>query len=115
MTGPNNLTYVVHSYDQKEGSYNLLDTSGGLISRLRWHYYCKSQRKKFLNYYLFKTYGPPTHKFMKKFKELPPEAEKQNPSKYSVAKRDTHHGDAKHDAKHDTKQEAKHEEKAPAH
>jgi len=56
----------------------------------------KFQKKKFLNYYLFKTYGPPTYKFMKTFKELPPEAEKQNPQKYSVAKREVHsHGDKK--------------------
>jgi hypothetical protein len=87
MVSSRNLTYIIHAYDEKAVSGNLLDKNGGLISRLRWHYWTKSQTKKFLSYYLFKTWGPPTFKFMKKFKELPGDLEKSNPSKYSVAKR----------------------------
>jgi len=90
MVSSRNLTYVVHKYDQKAESTNLLDAKGGLISRLRWHYWTKNQRKKFLSYYLFKTWGPPTFKIKKTFKELPADLEKANPSKYSVPKREKH-------------------------
>jgi len=83
------LTYIIHGFDQKEVSGNLFGSTIGLISRMRWQYYTRSQKKKFLSYYLFKTYGPPTHKFFKKYKtDLP--VEQSNPSKYSVAKRDSH-------------------------
>jgi sulfide:quinone oxidoreductase len=75
LIGQDRLTYVVQLYDQKPGPMNLLDKSGGIISKFRYLYWAKSQKKEFLNYYLRKTWGPPTHKFMKKFKELTPEKE----------------------------------------
>jgi len=51
--------------------------NGGPIARVRYWYWAKNQKKKFLNYYLAKSYGPPYHKILKTFRELPgsPEAE----------------------------------------
>jgi len=65
--GQNKLTYMVHFYNQVEGKLNLLDKSGGPISVLRYLYWGKMQKKKFLSYYLFKTWGPPYGKIMPRF------------------------------------------------
>jgi hypothetical protein len=64
---------MVHFYNQREGYFNLFDSAGGPISVLRYLYWGKMQKKKFLNYYLFKTWGPPLGKFMKRFSQLPEE------------------------------------------
>lgn len=78
LLGQNTLTYVAHYYDQKEAWHNLLDKNGGPIAIARYYYWGKSQKRKFLGYYLLKSWGPPYHKFKKGFGELPgtPEAEK---------------------------------------
>jgi len=94
MVGHRDLSFVVHFYDQKAGQLNLLGAGGGLgkiFTRLRWHFWTKIQRRRFLSYYLFKTMGPPTFKFLKKFPELPAGVETANPNKYSVVKREVHH------------------------
>jgi len=81
ILGQNKLTYVTHYYDQKPGTFNLLDKNGGIISKARYLYWARSQKKEFLNYYLRKTWGPPYHKIAPKFKELPPEKEAEvNPT-----------------------------------
>lgn len=79
LTGQADLTYVRHYYDNKEASGHLAHKNGGPISRLRYLYWGKPQRKKFQGYYLFKTWGPPYHKFKKTFKELPGGAEPKKP------------------------------------
>ena len=46
---------------------------GGLmtvISYLRYQYWGKRQKKQFLNYYLFKNWGPPFMKKMKTFGKM---------------------------------------------
>jgi sulfide:quinone oxidoreductase len=93
LIGQNKITYVVHLYDQKPGPLNLLDKNGGIISRLRYYYWGRSQKKEFLNYYLFKTWGPPYHKFKKTFKELPAEKEaalNPNSAKFTPIKKGSH-------------------------
>jgi len=69
--GQNTLTYVVHYYNQKTSPFNLLDRNGGLISTIRYYYWGRAQKKKFLGYYLFKSWGPPTFKLKRYFQELP--------------------------------------------
>jgi len=65
---------------------------GGIIARIRYMYWGKAQRRKFLGYYLFKTWGPPYHKFMKKFPELPgsPEEGQSGLGKYFAKKKEAH-------------------------
>ena len=65
--GQNSMTYVEHYYDQKASLLNMLGKNGGLISKIRYYYWGKAQKRKFLGYYLFKTWGPPTFKFKKTF------------------------------------------------
>lgn len=53
--------------------HNLLAGEGGflgLISWLRYLYWAKSQKKKFLQYFLFKNWGPPYYKKMRTFSKL---------------------------------------------
>lgn len=92
ILGQNKLTYVTHHYDQKPGTFNLLDKNGGIISRARYLYWARSQKKEFLNYYLRKTWGPPYHKWYPKYKELPADKEAQvNPqsASYSPVKKES--------------------------
>lgn len=90
LLGQNKITYVVHSYDQNAGKLNLLDKSGGLISTLRYYYWARNQKKKFLGYYLFKTWGPPTFRIKKTFKDTPGGKEAQkDPHGYHAEKRTT--------------------------
>lgn len=42
----------------------------GLVAWLRYLYWAKSQKKKFMQYYLFKNWGPPYYKKMKTFPKL---------------------------------------------
>ena len=67
ILGQNKLTYVEHYYDERPARFHLLDKSGGPISRVRYYYWGKLQKKKFLGLYLFKSWGPPGHKFKKQF------------------------------------------------
>lgn len=68
--GQNRLTYVEHSYEQKPGKFHLLGKNGGIVSNLRYYYWGKMQKKKFLSLYLFKSWGPPGGKFKKQFEPL---------------------------------------------
>jgi hypothetical protein len=43
-----------------------------IVAWIRYLYWAKSQKKKFMQYYLFKNWGPPTYKFMRKFGKLSP-------------------------------------------
>ena len=93
LMGQYTTTYVVHYYNQVEGNsqkliifrlylfiykqfiawHNLLGHQRGVMSIVNWLrylYWAKNQRKKFLQYYLFKNYGPPTYKFMRRFPAL---------------------------------------------
>jgi hypothetical protein len=73
LLGQYTTTYVVHYYNQVEAWHNLLGHQRGVLSIVNWLrylYWAKNQRKKFLQYYLFKNYGPPTYKFMRRFPAL---------------------------------------------
>jgi len=64
-----------------------LAKNGGIIAILRYLYWGKLQRRRFLGYYLFKTWGPPYYRFMRRFKELPPDhpqVKKQNEGKEKI-------------------------------
>lgn len=65
--GQNEMTYVEHYYDGKEGRHHLSGKNGGVISNIRYYYYGKLQKKKFLGLYLFKSWGPPGNKFKTQF------------------------------------------------
>ena len=65
------MTYISHYYHQKETWHNLLGSKGGIIAIVRYLYYAKNQKKKFLDYYLERNKGPPYFKFLPTFKELP--------------------------------------------
>ena len=65
--GQNRMTYVEHYYDQKPARAHLLGQNGGIISSIRYYYYGKLQKRKFLGLYLFKSWGPPGNKFKKQF------------------------------------------------
>ena len=65
--GQNQMTYVETYYDQKPGRHHLSGASRGIISNIRYYYYGKLQKKKFLGLYLFKSYGPPGGKFKQQF------------------------------------------------
>lgn len=73
MMGQYTQTYVVHTYNQQEGWHNLLGGQGGpmtLLAYVRYLYWAKNHKKKFLQYYLFKNWGPPFYKKMKTFPKL---------------------------------------------
>lgn len=65
--GQNRMTYVEHYYDEKNGRHHLSGKNGGVVSNIRYYYYGKLQKKKFLGLYLFKNWGPPGHKFKTQF------------------------------------------------
>lgn len=70
--GQNKMTYMVHYYDQKEGALNLFDKGGYFFAFLRYYFWGKFNKKRFLAFYLHKTWGPPTGKFVKRsFRALP--------------------------------------------
>jgi len=95
LLGQNTLTYITHTYDNKAANFNLIDKSGGLISRLRYYYWAKFQKRKFLGYYLFKTWGPPTFKVMRRFQATPGGKEAQIDPAYKAINRATDaHGEA---------------------
>jgi len=48
-----------------------------IVSWIRYLYWNKSQKKKFMQYYLFKNWGPPSYKLMRKFKKLTAEQREQ--------------------------------------
>lgn len=61
-----------------------------------WNMQWGRNRKKFLDFYLFKTWGPPYHKLKKTFKELPGSPEANAPKqglfdKYFAKKEAAHH------------------------
>jgi len=60
--GQNSLTFAVHYYDQKPGTFNLLGKNGGIIAKLRYSRWAKSQKKAFMGIYLGKNYGPPFYR-----------------------------------------------------
>lgn len=64
------LTFISHTYDKMSTRFNLVDTKGGLISKLRYLNY--SYVFPYINnmYYKFNTFGPPYHLFMKTYPEL---------------------------------------------
>lgn len=55
---------MVHYYDQKAGAMNLFDKGGMFFAFLRYYFWAKFNKKRFLAFYLFKTWGPPTGKFV---------------------------------------------------
>ncbi len=68
-----NVTFVEHTYDKatwKHLNQNPLFTS-------LWEKMWAKKKKKFLDYYLFKTWGAPYYKIKKTFKELPGSPEAQ--------------------------------------
>jgi len=71
--GQNSITFSVHYYDQKASFSNLIDKWGGPISNIRYYFWGKQQKKRIFNWYLKKSWGPPTFKLKRTFrKELPP-------------------------------------------
>eukprot|EP00331_Platyophrya_macrostoma_P019053 CAMPEP_0176467426 /NCGR_PEP_ID=MMETSP0127-20121128/38456_1 /TAXON_ID=938130 /ORGANISM="Platyophrya macrostoma, Strain WH" /LENGTH=407 /DNA_ID=CAMNT_0017860733 /DNA_START=247 /DNA_END=1470 /DNA_ORIENTATION=- len=71
--GQNSLTFSAHYYDQKNSFSHLIDKSGGPISNIRYYVWGKNQKKRIFNWYLKKSWGPPTFKLKKTFrKELAP-------------------------------------------
>jgi len=88
ILGQNTMTFVAHYFDQKAASFNLVGSNGGLLSKLRYYNWAKNQKKKFLGYYLFKTWGPPTFKFKKRFSDPPGGKEAQtDPHGYHATKK----------------------------
>ena len=71
IIGQTRLTYVVHYYDMKPGALNLFDKGGSPLSYLRYYYWGKNMKKKFIQFYLFKNWGPPFYKFKKRFGKTP--------------------------------------------
>jgi NADH dehydrogenase FAD-containing subunit len=55
----NRLTYLIHEYDQRASSANLLDSNGGIIAMLRYYFWAKFHRKRFMSFQLGKSSGPP--------------------------------------------------------
>lgn len=68
---------MIHYYNDVEKNTNLLFKNGGIFARIRYLNYCKTKLKKFLDFYLFKNWGPPYYKLKKSFKELPKEEKKK--------------------------------------
>jgi len=60
------MTYAVHYYDQKEGLLNLFDCHAFFFAYLRYYFWGKLNKKRFLAFYLHKTWGPPTGKYFKR-------------------------------------------------
>jgi len=88
ILGQNQMTFVAHYYDQKPQTGNLVGKNGGIIARLRYYNWAKNQKKKFLGYYLFKTWGPPYGKLKKTFKDSPGGKEAQkDPHGYHAEKK----------------------------
>lgn len=71
ILGQCTMTYVVHYYDGVPGQLNLLDKQGGPVAYLRYLYWGKNMKKKFMQFYLFKNWGPPFYKFKKRFGKTP--------------------------------------------
>ena len=69
--GQNSITYSVHYYDQKASWSNLIDRNGGPISNLRYYFWGKQQKKRIFNWYLKKSWGPPTFKLKRTFRGEP--------------------------------------------
>jgi hypothetical protein len=76
------LTWVQHSYDQKEGWQNLMGTSNPIVATILYQRFSKMTRKSFIGLYLFKSWGPPYGKIKKTFKELPGAAPAKVESKH---------------------------------
>lgn len=66
--GQSAMTFVVHYYDQKPGSANLLGKSGGAIAGFRYSRWAGSQKKAFMGIYLGNSYGPPYYKLPMTFR-----------------------------------------------
>lgn len=55
----NSLTYLIHEYDQRASQANLLDSNSGIVSMLRYYFWSKFHRKRFMAFQLGKSQGPP--------------------------------------------------------
>lgn len=116
--GQNRLTYVEHSYDGAPGRTHLLGKDGGIISNLRYYYWGKLQKRKFLGLYLFKSWGPPGNKFKKQFEPFSVRFNRKLNSIFTklmfwkVAPVDTHGNGNEHGHGH---KEAGHKEVKAAH
>lgn len=90
FTSQSTLCYLAHYYNGV-GSWQNLWQPYGIIGGARYKYWTSQQKKKFLDYYLHKTWGPPYHKFPQWFKELTPEQEakeqEQFIKKFQLAKK----------------------------
>lgn len=94
--GQNSLTYLSQYYD-KPTAFNLLDKSRGPLSRWRYYVWGKGQKRRFLGYYLFKTWGPPFYKLtklMKLLKRFPKRLAEPVPTEPRDAHGHGHHGGA---------------------
>lgn len=79
FTGIDNITYVAHTYGGVGNWQHLKHSNGGLVAGIRYGFWAKKLAGKFLNFYLGNELGPPYHKILKTFPELPgsPEAAHQ--------------------------------------
>ena len=73
--GQNALTQVGHYYNQRPLFHNFWGKSGGPIANARYYFWAKLQKKRFLGWYLKKSWGPPTFKLKRTFRELPGDKE----------------------------------------
>ena len=55
----NKLTYLEHEYDERPCTLNLLDSYGGIVAMLRYYFWAKFHRKRFMAFSLGKSHGPP--------------------------------------------------------
>lgn len=112
--GQNQMTYVEHLYDQQPGRTHLLGKDRGVVSNVRYYYWGKMQKKKFLGLYLFKSWGPPGGKFKKQFEPFSVRAQRKLNNILRKLKfwekSEDHHGDHGHGHGH-----AKNAEPKPAH
>lgn len=67
ILGQDQLTWVQHYYNQKEGWLNLLGSKNKIIAWALYHKFSKATKKSFIGLYLFKNWGPPYGKIKKSF------------------------------------------------
>lgn len=89
----NKLTYSTHTYKGPTEN-NLVDSSGGLISLMRYYWWGKFHKKRFMAMFMSKTEGPPYGKvgswfgWNDKFKELSAEEmDKESMKGYQVIRK----------------------------
>ncbi|KAL4508309.1 hypothetical protein ABPG72_003613 [Tetrahymena utriculariae] len=80
FTGHQTLTYIAHSYGGVGNWQHLKHNNGGIIAWMRYRSWAKGMAKKFSDFYNGSRLGPPYHKKLVTFPELPGSPESQQSS-----------------------------------